>query len=69
MYHDFIDGRVQISPSAYITNSSKNMPTKLDWWRCDKCGAAIGKENHATHAEQMTCYMCGSPRPARYNEE
>ena len=46
MYHDFIDGRVQISPSAYITNSSKNMPTKLDWWRCDKCGAAIGKENH-----------------------
>lgn len=68
MFHDFVNGIVKVSPSSQILNASKVDAYTLDWWRCDKCGSAIGKENQATHREQMTCYTCGAPRPERYDK-
>ena len=63
-------GFIQVSPSSYIGShkpidlSDERQP--LDWWRCDSCGAAIGKINQALQLPQTTCYQCGAPMPERY---
>jgi ABC-type ATPase with predicted acetyltransferase domain len=64
-YTQFLDGEVQIGQSAYISNYSKIDHIEFDWWRCKKCGTAIGDINSTTKQPQMTCYRCGEQRESQ----
>ena len=70
-----VNGLIQVSPSSYIGSvltlawATNEKLSSIPWWRCDHCGAAIGKINQATNLPQETCYQCGAPIPERYQDK
>src|SRR3972149_5328180 len=65
MYTSFARGAIQIAPQAHIQNFSEDF-IAWRWWRCRKCGHAIGETNLKTGAEQTTCYLCNFSMPESF---